>query len=260
MTQSLLNVLYTPLETPPQPVFDLELLKNWISENYLLQTTDSRKGIDYIIKQYLTVDTKKVYEKIVNNYPWDLTVAYFNTGPSHCQVGWLGNFDTKFPDLSKFLYERFGIPLDEVGTIILLPIKENHTGLGFWHNDPDWFGHRFYLEYERPEENTLFLKSTKLPYTERFNFLSDDTAENHKKYLQDAIHQCRILSTKQSFFLNNVRAVHATNTVIPNLTRIAGFITPKHGRREQFISYSKDLIISSAEKYKDYSIYWNPES
>ena len=91
----LIDILYTPLDVLPKPDYDIGSLQNWLNSNH----TKLAK-----FKEFLA-GTGNTAEKIIENYPWDLTVAYFNvndTGP-----GWLGDFDKTFPELSKYLYECF---------------------------------------------------------------------------------------------------------------------------------------------------------
>jgi hypothetical protein len=237
------DILYTPLDVPDKPEFNINQLKNWLTRNYqpLSQYRD------------MLASTNNTAEKIVTNYPWDLTVAYFNLfndpGP-----GWLGNFDKEFPELSKHMHECFNLSIEDVGLIVFLPIKQDHTGLGFWHNDTDWYGLRHYFCFESSDTNKLLLKKTKIDYVERPN-LQIPIDEN--AYLQDEIFECKILSTRQSFFLNNVRSVHSTFTVTPNVTRIAAFVTGKIGKRAEMQEKIESLVVRSAEKYKDYAVLWD---
>jgi len=237
------DILYTPLDVPEKPKFNLENLKNWLSTNYIP------------LSKYKNIlsDTKNTSEQQIENYPWDLTVAYFNLfnneGP-----GWLGNFNQEFPELSTYMYECFNLSIDDLGLIVFLPIRQGHTGLGFWHNDTDWYGLRHYFSFEEFELNKLLLKKTKIPYTERPSF---KVPIDEDRYLQQKTFECKILSPKQSFFLNNIRSVHSTYTVVPNVTRIAAFVTGKVGKKENTIKKIENLIIRSAEKYKDYAIFWD---
>ena len=58
-------------------------------------------------------------------------------------------------------------------------------------------------------------------------------------------------------FLNNVRSVHATNTITPNGTRIATIVTGKFGKRKEMQEKIESLVIRSAKKYKDYAVLWD---
>jgi hypothetical protein len=237
------DILYTPLDVPDKPEFDIEKLKSWLSKNYepLSQYKDILAGNSFTA------------EKIFENYPWDLTVAYFKLFNEN-EPGWLGNFDQEFPELAKHMYKSFNLSIDDIGLIIFLPIKQGHTGLGFWHNDPEWYGLRHYFAFDNPNTNKLLMKRTKIDYVERPNFTMPI---DEKEYLQDETIECKILSPTQSFFLNNVRSVHATHTVEPDVTRIAVIVTGKFGKRKEMQQKIESLVIRSAEKYKDYAVLWD---
>jgi hypothetical protein len=237
------DILYTPLDVEEKPEFDIEKLKSWLSKNYqpLSQYKDMLAGSSFTA------------EKIFENYPWNLTVAYFKLFNEN-EPGWLGNFDQEFPELSRHLYESFNLSIDDIGLIIFLPIKHGHTGLGFWHNDPEWYGLRHYFAFDNPETNKLLMRRTKIDYVERNNF---SLPIDEKEYLQDEIIECKLLSTTQSFFLNNVRSVHATYTADPTGTRIATIVTGKFGKRKEMQEKIESLIVKSAEKYKDYAVLWD---
>jgi hypothetical protein len=237
------DILYTPLDVVEKPEFDVEKLQTWLSNNYRP------------LKEYKDIlsETKNAAEKVIENYPWDLTVAYFNlfddSGP-----GWLGKFNEEFPELSKHMYECFNLSIEDIGLIVFLPIKQGHNGLGFWHNDTDWYGLRHYFCFESADTNKLLLRKTKVDYIERPSFqlpIDEDV------YLQDETFECKLLSTTQSFFLNNVRAVHSTYTVTPDVTRIAAFVTGKVGKRAEMQKKIESLVVRSAEKYQEYAILWN---
>ncbi len=241
---NILDILYTPLDVPPQPKYQIKDLRNWLTENYgpLARYKNVFSG------------SRIAAERTVENYPWDLTVAYFNmtdTGP-----GWLNGFDKKFPELSKYMYEAFGLPLEEVGLIIFLPMLEKHKGLGFWHNDTDIAGLRLFLEIEDLEKNKLYIRRMKVPYDIRPNI---PLPMDEKKYLQDEVFECKILSSTQCHFLNNIRAAHATYTEDLGTNRIAAFVTCKMDNQKKFFDLVKPLILQSAEKYKDHIITWEPE-
>jgi hypothetical protein len=237
------DILYTPLDVPDKPEFDINKLKSWLSKNHapLSRYKDTLAG------------TNNTAENIIENYPWDLTVAYFKLFNEN-EPGWLGNFDKEFPELSRHMYESFNLSIDDIGLIVFLPIKQGHTGLGFWHNDTDWYGLRHYYSFDNINSNKLLMKKTKLAYTERpyFPLPIDESI-----YLQEETIECKVLSPTQSFFLNNVRSVHSTYTVTPDVTRIAAFVTGKVGQRETMQQKIESLVIRSAEKYKDYAVLWN---
>jgi hypothetical protein len=237
------DILYTPLDVVEKPEFDVGKLQNWLTTHYKP------------LSQYKDIlsSTKNAAEKDIKNYPWDLTVAYFKLF-NDSDPGWLGNFDKEFPELSRYMYECFNLSIEDVGLIVFLPIKQGHTGLGFWHNDTDWYGLRHYFCFESPDTNKLLLRKTKIDYIERpnFKFPLDEEA-----YLQKEIIECKLLSTKQSFFLNNVRSVHSTYTATPDVVRIAAFVTGKIGKRKEMQKKIENLVIRSAEKYQEYAILWD---
>lgn len=234
------DVLYTPLDVPSKPEYDISDLINWLNENH----TKLSKYKDFLAGKGNTA------EKVIENYPWNLTAAYFNltnNGP-----GWLGDFDKRFPELSKYLYECFNMTLDDLGLIIFLPIREGHTGLGFWHNDSDSYGLRHYFEFEELGKNKLLMRQTKEKYESRVGL----QVPIDEGLLSDEVIECKVLHNRQSFFLNNVRAVHSTYTEIPDCVRIACFVTFKTGMTERCKEVITDLVINSAKKYKDYAVIW----
>lgn len=239
------DILYTPLDVGEKPEFDIKKLQAWLSNNHVPLSK---------YKDILSA-TKNSAEKVIENYPWDLTVAYFNMtdkGP-----GWLGNFDTEFPELSTYMYECFGLSLEDMGLIVFLPIKQNHTGLGFWHNDTDWYGLRHYFDFESMDTNKLLLKKTKIDYTERPSL---KVPIDEDLYLQSETIECKLISPRQSFFLNNVKSVHSTYTATPNVTRIAAFVTGKKLGGTYIKEKIENLVVRSAEKYKDYAVLWDSEN
>lgn len=240
----LLDILYTPLDVPPKPEYNINELSNWLTANH-------HKLAEF--KDYLA-GTGNTAAKIIENYPWDLTVAYFNVtnnGP-----GWLGNFDKTFPELSKYIYECFNMTIDDLGLVIFLPIRSGHTGLGFWHNDTDSFALRHYFEFEFPEKNKLLMRRTK----EQYDIRPGLKVPIDESLLQEQIIDCKILNNRQSFFLNNVRSVHSTYTEVPNCTRIACFVTFKFGMLDRCKEVITDLVTRSAKKYEDYAVFWDPNA
>jgi hypothetical protein len=244
-TMDILDILYTPLDVKPQPDYKIEDLRNWLANNY----------VPLARYKNIFAGTRNVAERVVENYPWDLTVAYFNmadTGP-----GWLNGFDTQFPELSKYIYEVFGLPLEEVGLVIFLPVREHHKGLGFWHNDSDISGLRLFFEIADVNKNKLLMRRMKKPYDRRPNI---QLPMDEEAYLQREVFECAILSDKQCHFLNNIRGAHATYTEDAGTNRIAAFVTSKLHNQEKFFNLVKPLILRSAEQYKEHVIMWAPES
>lgn len=237
------DVLYTPLDVPPKPYYSVDKLYTWLQNNYV-PLKDHKDAL---------FNSKRSAEGLLENYPWDLTVAYCDfTFVDNLQRGWLGNFDKEFPELSSYIYKCFNLDLDDIGCIVFLPIRDNHTGLGFWHHDVDWYGLRHYFCFERPDANKLLLRKFKLPYNKR-PILGPIVQDEH---MQDEIFDCKIISDQQSFFLNNVRAAHSTYTAIPNVRRIAALIVGKTGREQEFIAKYQDLVIRSAQKFTEHRVLW----
>jgi hypothetical protein len=244
-TMDILDILYTPLDVKPQPDYQIEDLRNWLANNY----------VPLARYKNILAGTRLVAERVVENYPWDLTVAYFNmtdTGP-----GWLNGFDKQFPELSKYLYEAFGLPLEEVGIIIFLPMREKHKGLGFWHNDIDIAGLRLFFEIDDISKNKLLMRRMKEPYEKIPNI---QLPMDEEAYLQKEVFECKILSDKQCHFLNNIRGAHATYTEDSGTNRIAAFVTGKLNNQQKFFDLVKPLILRSAEQYSEHVILWEPES
>lgn len=239
------NILYTPLDTPKKPRFNVSKLKKWLKQQYVPLGQ---------YREWLST-SKNAAEHIIQNYPWDLTVAYFSPTPE-LDKGWLGNFDKEFPTLSKYMHSCFNLSIDDIGIIVFLPIKTGHTGLGFWHNDTDWYGLRHYFVFEHSDKNKLLLKKTKIKNVTRQDY---PVPINEELYLQKQTYECKLLSSKQSFFLNNINSVHSTYTEIPNVTRIAAFVTGKIGKTKLMKEKIQNLVIASAIKYKDYAIFYNDQ-
>jgi len=236
------DILYTPLDIPEPPNVDpLEIIQ-WVQD-----TRTSKNGLnEYLSKNNLTA------EQIDPQYPWDITPAWFNyTGKG---PGWINDFDKLFPEVASYIDTYFGIPPEYRGLVLILPMKDGHSGEGFWHQDNDVFGVRFYLEFEDPDVNQLLLKRTKqletkrtLGYPPKMDLLQDETLV------------CKMKSSKQGFYLNNINAAHATLTNDPSKLRIAVIVSV---RPEMFLKvheFKKELVLRSAEKYKEYAILWESQ-
>lgn len=238
------KLLYTPLDIPKPPEFCLASLKAWLKDTYLKQKEAETSQLD-------AGGVNESEAVVKEQYPWDLTLAYlnmFDSGP-----GWCNSFDKLFPELSNWMLEGFGLDAEDVGSIIMLPVRENHKGQGFWHNDPEPWGIRFYLEFEEIGANKLLMRRTKEPYNFRRDF---DLPVDIKELTKEPTMECKILHNKQGFFLNNVRAIHSTYTEIPNKTRIACFITSKARNPTRFLDKISALALRSAKAYPEYAIWW----
>ena len=248
-----IDVLYTPLDVPEQPEYDVAELRKWISDNY----EPLSKYREFIGQQ--SGSAEPVFEE--GDYPWDIIVPYFNllgNGP-----GWLGGFDEKFPELSKYVFDAFGLDSEEVGAFVLLPIRQEYEGYGFWHRDVDTVGFRMYLDFEGMDDDKLLMKRTKVPYskTDFIPFNVPITDEQHETFMQKEIIECKIKSRNQCFFLNNQRSIHVTYTAKESVgkARIASFVVGKFENNLEFKRSYDDLIVRSAEKFKDYAILWKKE-
>lgn len=217
------NILYTPLSCPAQPAYLIADINAWATDN----------SAEIAVQKNKLNEEQHIAELNVDNYPWNVTVVYRKFDSSDC--GWVGGFDNQFPELAKYFYEGFGLSLDDLGIVLLLPIKQNHVGLGFWHRDPDNYGLRMYLEYENQQENTLLIRA-------------NDDKQNVK--------QCKIMSNKQGFFLNNNLSEHTTYTTVPNKTRIAVLIIGKLDQQSQEMWKQKiaPLVERSAAAYPNYAV------
>lgn len=241
MENPLLNILYTPLDLPEPPPCDPDQIINWIDSN--------REELEPY-KQY-AYDNELTSEKSPKiKWPWNMGLAYLNwedQGP-----GWLCNFDKEFPELSSYMHTVFDIPIQELGTIVILPVKHKHTGFGFMHQDPGDFGIRIYLEFEHIGKNKLFLQKTRVPYLKRPTY----EPPIDLKILQPELIECKTLTNRGCWFINNTRAFHCTYTEIEDSTRIAVIVSGNPKTHKNVMNRLTNKIIESAEKYKDYAIYW----
>ena len=227
-----LDILYTPLDTPNVPTADIPKLLDWIKNNAVSQSITNRPDAsrDLMVKE--------------SKYPWDIIYPKIKNN-------WQYNFDTTFPVLAKFFSSAYGLEEEEVTGVVLLPVKPEFAGIGFWHSDPDQHGLRMYIE-NHETENFLLMRPTIEPYNKRPQFGVDASFKNTP--LQDKIISATLRANNQTFFINNTRAVHAVNTVNPGTVRIAVIIlcvdTPK------VTSHINELILQSAEKFKEFAIQW----
>ena len=239
---SLINILYTPLDCPPQPEIDLNKFNAWI-KFYWEETANRREHLKKI---------GKVGEDKVHNFPWKLTSAY------NSKEGWGGDFDKKFPELAEYFTKAFDLELTNIMNIILLPVKDDHEGLGFWHQDHDEYALRMYIDFGDPE-GKLFIKKTKLPYDNQPaispRYFPTGECPNIEDFLDTEMFNCDIVDTKQCFFLNNVRSAHATWTSKLGVSRIAVIVY--HDGSEKVLDRIEKLVLRSIKKYKKHVITWN---
>lgn len=246
--QDMFDVLYTPLDCPTPPTIDIDKLKAWQSDVYM-KHANWRVGDKH-------TQLNMYYQGKVEDYPWDLTTCYFNKsgqGP-----GWIGGFDQQFPELVQYIKDAFNVPLEEFGFILVLPVREHHKGRGFWHRDPDTCGLRMYINHTDHERNFLTVRRTvtrdKYPRPLSYDFTMPLNG------FQDEDLTCKVLHANQCFYLNNIRAIHSTFVESPGENRVTLLFGNKNDEesRRRINDMTRDLIVRSAEKYKDYAVLWEP--
>lgn len=225
-----LDILYTPLDTPEVPDVDVTRLLEWVATHTTSQKIPGR------------LDASKVPE-VASSYPWNIIYPRNNTT-------WLCNFDKEFPQLAEYFYKAFDMDESDLFSVVLLPVKTEFAGMGFWHSDPDKFGLRIYLENQEPDE-FLQIRPTVFPYNVRPMFGLDSTFKNTP--LQDRTFSATLRKPKQTFYINNVRAVHAVQAFHPGTIRIGVIVSSLNLSLHQKFN---DLIVRSAEKYSDLAILW----
>lgn len=238
----ILDILYTPLDLPGPPAVDTRALINWIHEH--------KKDLEPF-KKYAYDNNISAEKNPKIRWPWDMGLVYLNWNQD-INPGWICNFDSAFPELSTYMYSVFDIPLEELGSIVILPTKSNHTGMGFWHQDPGEVGLRLYLEFEHIGQNKLLMQKTKVPY----DFQQPFELPVNPELLQDEIIECKTLTNRYAWYINNTRAFHGTWTEVENSTRIAVIVSGNWQTGHQIIERLKTKIIDSALKYKDYAVLW----
>tara|TARA_B100001057_G_scaffold475180_1_gene541693 strand:- start:852 stop:1562 length:711 start_codon:yes stop_codon:yes gene_type:complete len=229
-----IDICYTPLDVPEPPEYSVEEVKQWIIKN----TDELQECVKDLCSRGMAA------QEVGYKYPWRLVFAYWDE-----YGGWLNDFDKKFPELSKYMHEAFSLKEDELESILLLPMNNDVTGYGFWHNDGDKAGYRMYLNYENFDEDSLLLRKTKEP-CDNFRYISETHDDWDDSLLQKKEYKCKMIKPNQCFFLNNHRSAHATYTEKKpqDIPRIAVIINPKK------IPTDDSLVVNSAKKYKDYAI------
>ena len=226
-----IDICYTPLDIPVRPDIDMHKFMSWIKQVYPQPCKEKEIHAEKTIGQ---------------DYPWDLVFASSNGV-------WQNNFDNEFPELAKYCYEAFNMKRYELNTVLFLPVRPSITGTGFWHNDIDPGGYRFYLECEHYNDNPLLLRKTKLPYPERESIVVPIGGDDDR--LQKEIFNCKMSNPHMAYYLNNCRSVHAPMMTTPG-TRVAVLLTINRAHTEAVLKRNRDLVVSSAIKYKDYAILW----
>jgi hypothetical protein len=72
--------------------------------------------------------------------------------------------------------------------------------------------------------------------------------------VQDKIYSAKMLKPDQAFYINNVRSIHTVEVSHVNSNRLAVLVFTKDN---VILEKTKDLILSSAEKFSEYSIKWD---
>lgn len=237
-----IDIIYTPLDIPPIPKeFDLVKFKEWCNQVYPQAIINEVPG------------SRKSQEMFGDQYPWDLVWARWMP-----RGGWMDDFEKHFPELARYFWEAFGLEPSDLGPISILPMRTHVRGLGFWHTDNDTTGLRLYLENEHPDENPLVFRKTIQPYNARPQEINawktkELTAPN--PVLENEVLIGKILHPQQGYYLNNIRAVHSP-LITKESKRIACFIQGTPETRDLIHKKTRDLIVRSAEKYKDYALIW----
>ena len=226
-----IDICYTPLDIPIRPNVDIEKFLAWAKSVYPQPWKETAPNAE---------------NKIKEDYPWDLVWGAYNGI-------WRDNFDQEFPELANYCYQAFKIHRHELEGAIFLPVRKTVSGTSFWHNDVDPTGFRFYLECQHHIENPLLLRKTKIPYIERVGISVHLNGDDDR--LSQEIFNCKMIDPHMSYYLNNYRSVHALTMYVPGI-RIAAFITVKKQYQRIVQKRTRDLIVSSATKFKDYAILW----
>jgi hypothetical protein len=238
-----IDILYTPLDIDPIPNFDKNKLYSWIETVYPQNIIEEVPG------------SKNSRGDLKDKYPWNIVWPKYGT------FGWMNDFDKEFPELAEYFCAAFGLVAKDIGVITMLPMKSDSTGLGFWHADNDETGLRLYLENDLPEENPLLLRPTKDPFLHRppeiSRFFSKNLNEKNS-VLSEKIYTAKILSPTQGYYLNNMRAVHSPFITKP-AKRISVFVQGTPYNHNYIKIKTRDLIVRSAKKYKDYAILWGQD-
>ena len=236
ISNDLLDVIYTPLDTSTSPDVDLVSLMEWVCESKAKEIQNPLPGRQNA--------ESKIDPKI---YPWTITYARINHQ-------WQNGFNQRFPELARFFYEAYGITESDLARVVLLPVKQEFEGRGFWHSDPDEVGLRTYLFNEEPN-NSLWFKFFKQPYEERglVHHHGEALVASPKasQLLDSDIHVATMVHPKQTFFINNVRALHCVNVTDINATRIAVIVAVKNDIMTEGI---RNLIKRSVDKYSEHVI------
>ncbi len=236
------EILYTPLDTPELPTIDLPKLKNWMDSH---QSYNSKYDAGEVVPSDI--------------FPWK--VSYIKENKK-----WCNNFNLDFPTLAKYISSAFGLRPDDINTAVFAYAKSDFEGLGFWHSDVDTSGLRIYIQNEE-DEDFLLIKPTIEPYdhypNEKMNCYNSgiNLVGDPPQIQNNVIHSAKLLKPTQCFYLNSIRGIHAVKTNKKGCTRILLALTlDLNLSAQEMPEQLKNLIIHSANKYKDYAIIWTPPS
>ena len=240
------HVLYTPLDIPDPPEYDAEKLIHWLNTPFERQQ---------IIQNYISNkqwDSKHIFG---DNYLWDLKYPFFNYFNENFK--WDKSFVKEFPQIKEYVLDSFYLSEEELGAFVLLPMRKDKVGMGFWHQDIDVTGIRWYLDFESYETDNIMVKSCKERYTPTspHPFKVPYSEETLKHYFNPE-QTCRVMKRNQAFYLNNYSGIHATYTAEESVgkPRIASFIVPNAINTSNYLSRIMPLVMRSAEKFKDYAV------
>jgi hypothetical protein len=234
MTTNSNEILYTPIDSDDVPEYDLNKLLEWV-KNHQDQNIFNRP------------DSSR-YKNFDNEYPWDIVYLKYNGQ-------WKFDFNVEFPELANFFSSAFELQENNIYTVGLLPVKNDFVGTGFWHNDADHHGLRIYLENEEPGD-FLLIKPTVEPYNIHRMYGGRGTTEPviPNVPLQDVTYSAKLKNSRQVFYLNNKRAIHAIQVPVAGRIRIAVLI--KAIGTADVNNHINNLICDSAKKFAEYAIYW----
>lgn len=235
------DVLYTPLDLPPRPDIDMNVLNEWklktFPQKFLLSDSESRS--------YIAISRAKVY-------PWNLVYA-------RRDFNWQNSFDKLFPDLARYCYEGFGLQEKDIASIILLPTRTDYIGDSkkFWHRDPD-LGIRFYID-KASNNNKLMYRQLK-PEKSMGSLTAWNMTDEDLDDLFYSEVECKSVTLNDAFYINNLGGIHnAVNydnkeriAVIVALGQEAG--SPLMYPKTIIDNILAPLIVKSAEKYSDYAV------
>lgn len=110
-----------------------------------------------------------------------------------------------------------------------------------------------YLENTEHDKDFLLLKSSIVPYQTKdlSRPIPNDGIDSR---FNQTLLKAKIHKPKQVFFLNNVRAIHSVNVSTQGAFRIAVIVTIGKNFAQMPV-HLKNLIVHSAEKFKDLAIF-----